>query len=404
MQKRADSGSNAAIFVAIMLALIILYVLFLPPEVREELLEGNLSDDGDGDDGDDLNKTLLYERPGTLEYISDDYRNHELPAFRLYATESGEVLKEQASLYLKNSAFEKSFASLTFSADEDNMDNYLLSFNVEQSGGRLLIRLNNEEIFNGELRTGSPQPISLPSDTIRSSNTLDFEVSSVGWAFWNSNEYLLKNLKVTADFTDTSTTRSEHSFYLSEEEKANLDRATLYFFPRCDTTTVGRLTIDLNGARIFSALADCGVNNYLPLNPRTLYEGENTLRFTSQQGSYLVDSLRIRTYLEEPVYPIYYFDAADDFFDVVDEDDPDNDELKETYHAVLKMRFPNEDKKQARILINGDHPISLHTRDTSFERIIDDYLVAGANSFEITPETSMDIIDLKVVVEDADDD
>ena len=64
MEKRGQSGTGAATLVLIIGGLIILYILFLPADVREELLEGNDSEDGrfDGEE----NLTLIHEEPHIL--------------------------------------------------------------------------------------------------------------------------------------------------------------------------------------------------------------------------------------------------------------------------------------------------------------------------------------------------
>ena len=399
MRRRAQSGSNAAILVALMALLIILYILFLPPDVREELLEGNYTDNGTSSTDDGLNKTLLQEKPGTIDYVDSDYRNHELPSFRLYSAEEGRILKEQTSLYVKNSAFEKSFSSITFKADSPDYDNFLLSFNVEKAEGMLLLILNGQEIYNGKIELGSPAPIKLPKDLIQDENTLRVEVSNVGWAIWKVNEYLLKNIKITADFTDKSASKSQHHFFINQEEKDYIDRATLFFYPRCDTGEVGILSIELNNVRIYSSIADCGVNNYIPLNPEYLYTGENTISFSSDKGSYLIDNLRVRTYIKAPIYPIYYFEVDDDFFQTIDEDDPDNDELKDKWNAVLKIRFVNREDKKGEIIING-RTLSFNTDDLEYKRYIDDYIMHGSNAIELIPRTTLDIVSLKIGIEE----
>ncbi len=402
MKNRAQSGANSAILVALMALVIILYILFLPPDMRDDLLNnGNdSSSNGDGDNG--LNKTLLHEKPGTLEYVDSGYRNHELPSFRIYSSEEGSILKEYDSLYAKNSVFEKQSATMTFEAKGQDYRNFLLSFNVEKSEGKLIILLNGQEILNREISEGSPLPITLPADMIKETNTITISVSSPGWAIWAYNEYQLKNIKITADYTEKSFSKSEQKFFLSEEEKNNLERATLFFFPRCTEDDAGFLEIYLNGAKVYSAIADCGSSNYLPIGTQNLYQGENTIRFSAEQGSYLVDNINVRTYIKKPIFPIYYFDVDKDFFDEIDEDNPEDSEFKDKYDFLLKIRFADDSKKKASIYINGYPRSQINTDKLNFEVSIKDYIQYGANSLEIEPETQLNILDMKIVAEEDD--
>ncbi|RJQ17364.1 hypothetical protein C4573_04905 [Candidatus Woesearchaeota archaeon] len=397
---KAQSGSNAAIMVALITLAIILYILFLPPDVRTDLLGENSTDD-DGNSDANLNKTLLLEHPGRIDYLKFDERSHELPSFRMYSTESGEVLKEVKSLYSRNGVFEKSFATMSFDSGE-NLNDFLLSFNLEAADGRLILFLNGNEIFNGEVEKGSPEPIPLPSDLIKGKNTLEFRVSSPGWAFWRINEYSFENIKVTANFKDVTTSASEQHFFVSDVEKQNLERGSLTFFPRCDSKAVGTLLIWLNHKIVYSAIADCGVKNDVLLNPDDIYQGDNILQFKTDRGSYLVDNLRVRTSMKEQLYPIYYFEVDDEFFQTIDEDDPDDDVLESKYNATIRLRFVNDrDNKQGTITFNGIS-FTFDTDKIQYEKNVDNYLRHGTNAIELEPRTTLDIVDLKVFIEEND--
>jgi len=402
MRRRAQSGANSAILVALMALIIIIYILLLPPDMREDLLNQNSTEDDNTNNNDDLNLTLLQERPGTIQYVDAGYRNHDLPSFRIYSSEEGKVLKEYDSLYTKNSAFEKQEAKATFEVKSDDYKNFLLSFNVEKSSGTLIISLNGQEILNRELSEGSPLPIKLSQDLIQDQNTLTITVSSPGWAIWKYNEYLLKNVKITAEYIDKAYSKSDQKFFVSEEEKANLERATIFFFPRCTEQETGVLDIFVNGANVYSALADCGHQTYLPLGSQYIYQGENTIRFVTQKGSYLVDNVNLRTYIKEPTYPVYYFNIGKDFFDEVDEENPEDSVFKDKYDFILRFRFADSGKKKGTIFINGYPRDHIDTDKLTYEVGVKDYLEYGANSLEIEPETTLNIIELKVLAEEDD--
>ena len=103
--KRAAAGSAAA-FIAIMTVAIIMYIMFLPPDVRENLLNDGSSGGGvintNRSDLAGYTSTLLDEKVGTVEYLNTNSRTYVLPTSRVYAPTSSQVLKTVASAMTKN--------------------------------------------------------------------------------------------------------------------------------------------------------------------------------------------------------------------------------------------------------------------------------------------------------------
>lgn len=395
MEKQGYTAGNAAVLVAIVAGLIILYILMLPPDVRDDLLGES---DLDGDSSTSYNDTPLLENPGRLDYLKFDEREHTLPSFRIFATRQGESLRNINGLYVKDGAFGDTVKEVTFRTDLEKAENLLLSFNVDKADGNLIILLNNREIFNKPLVEGSPRPIELPYDYLEIDNTLTFMTNSPGIAFWRVHEYQLSNLIITADILDLSNSEAEQHFFITAQEKDNMEKATIQFYPRCNTDDAGKLSIYLNEFLVYSTLADCGVINRFAVSDEDLFEGDNTLRFTTDAGSYLIDNLEVRTDLEELIYPVYYFELEDDLFDVIDEDDLEDDELDEDYEVILTFRFPDREDKLADVWVNG-HKFFLDTDQLVYERNIDRYVFHGTNSIEIVPKKRMDIQTLRVDVE-----
>ncbi|MAE13694.1 hypothetical protein CMO92_03945 [Candidatus Woesearchaeota archaeon] len=314
MQKRAQSAGSSAVLVIVIAALIIIYILFLPPDERDRLLEDSPSPGSGPSPGPGgyppttiQNNTLLFVTPGALTHLKYNEREHDLPSFRILTSTNAGILESAESIFVKNSAFEKTSDTLTFSLDPGLSENVQLSFNIKDAEGRLIVYLNGEQIVEDKYSVGSPAPIQLPSALLEEENELFFTVSSPGWAFWLIHQYLLTSIQVTADLTDISRSESTQTFFLSDEEKTYMDEATLFFFPDCTLSEAGPLSISLNGRRIFSAVADCGVRNHIELNPTDLVEGENELEFVSYAGSYLIDQLSVKVDLEDEFNPLYTF-------------------------------------------------------------------------------------------------
>jgi hypothetical protein len=145
-------------------------------------------------------------------------------------------------------------------------------------------------------------------------NVLEFSVSGVGAKFWTTNEYTFSEIMITGDISDTSKQESRNTFHISPEEGANVEKAVLKMNPECSPRSVGMLHIHINGRNVFSGIPDCGILNTYSISPSLLNIGKNSVAFRTEQGSYLIDQIQVKTFLKEPVQPTYYFDMDDDYF------------------------------------------------------------------------------------------
>lgn len=396
MSKRGQqtSASGAAVLIILIAAVFVLYILFLPPEDRAELLgELNESDD-DGVSSKDESE-LLRESVGRLDYLKFDYREHDIPSFRIYSETNGVAIKSIPSVYIKNNLVGETSYDMTFSIDSRLTSNMLVSFNIASSRGRLQISLNGHEIFNSYLEAGSPNPISLPDEYLQNDNSLIFKVSGVGAVFWRTNGYALNNVIVTGDILDVSNSKSSQFFYVSNLEYDNLDSVKLKFHPECDSYSVGLLKIYLNGDQMFSGIADCGIFNTVFMDVNSIMKDRNELEFVATSGYYLIDNIEVRTELEELIFPVYYFDLSDDVFHQESINDIVFDVLDDDYDVTLDFRFVNDDEKRLEYLING---IRKHvvTDNVTFGVLLDDYVLPGTNSLELIPKSIVDIAEMKV--------
>lgn len=316
----AYNANGAAILIIIVTALIVLYILFLPPSDRAELL-GESSGSSGGSSGSNgatkiaPSKTLLLENVGRVDYLDSDEREHFIPSFRLSTKVEGMILQEVDSLYVKSSVFDSQIHNITFRVDRELSSDLQLSFNVgKQANGRLIMLVNGQQVLSEEVAAQSSKVLSIPIDMVDRYNTLTIGVASPGWAFWEVNEYAIENLQLTANVKDLSGSSSVQVFTLSDDEVEHLKAATLKYYADCTPTAAGRLEVKLNGKRIFSGFGDCGVISTVELDKYSLDGGENELTFTTQEGSYLFTNVVVEVDLEEPVYPIFYFDLEDDYF------------------------------------------------------------------------------------------
>jgi len=390
--KGQASGGSAATLVAIIAGIIILYILFLPPQDRANLLEGNISDPDNDDDKDDINRTLLVENTGRLDFTGEDEIIHNIPSINLFTSKQPGVIKKISSLYAKNGWFDKQSANITFHIDDvDNTENLKLTFNLKEHKGKLSINLNGNEIFNSPVEGANIDPIEIHRNLLDKENRLVFSVSEVGWKFWETNEYQLSNIMLTADITDTSSQESKSVFLVTSTEKENIKSAKLKFNPDCEQSKVGNLDVFMNNHNVFSGLPDCNMLASIEFSTTYLLNGENRLVFRTELGQYLIDQISVKSEMSEIHYPVYYFNIENDEWAEILEDDLD---------VNLTIEFVDDiEYKKAKLVING---IETHIDQDEriYSKIIDNFVQRGNNAVEIIPGTLLDIIKVTAVLQE----
>lgn len=388
--KKGQAGGAAAL-IAVIGAIIILYILFLPPAEREALLGDNDTDNNNHNGNSEGNNTLLLEHPGRLDVFDQQEIEHTVPSINLFTITRAEILKKVTSIYVKNGWFDKSFKETVFAIDDvENTHNAVLSFLAKKARGRLMVTLNDYEVYNGVITSINAPPIELSDDFLREENTIKFSVSGVGWRFWTTNEYEMEKVEVKADVTDVSAQESRNIFVVTSTERDNAKRAFLKFFAECNVLEVGVLNILLNNHNLFSAVPDCGMRRSFEFSPQFLLSGENRLVFKAEKGHFLIDSILVKTELTELTYPVYYFELNQDQYD---------DIINDVVDIKLKMRFPDDIvHKQAKVYVNG-HLTHLDTYESSYEKDMEMFVDKGNNAVEVVPTVIIDITTLEVVLE-----
>jgi len=145
MNKKAQI--NAAVLVAIITGLIIIYILFLPTKERMELLGENETTTGGGGVSVEEGDVLLLEHPGRLDIVKriDD---RLIPNVYLVETTNAKEIDKINPFSVRNGWFDKKDRIVRFRLDDfENTDNVLLSFSAKKRKGVLTIKLNDEVIY-----------------------------------------------------------------------------------------------------------------------------------------------------------------------------------------------------------------------------------------------------------------
>ncbi len=386
MQKKSQGGTNAAILVAVIAGLIILYIVFLPTSEREKIINEEPEKTITGEESSNV---LLKAFPGLLSTSQDLEREKSIPNIFLVETTNAKELERINPFIVRNGWFDKKTKIIDFELeDPENIDNVVLSFTTKKRSGILTIKLNDEIVFENELASDIIEPVKLSKNKLGKINTLDFSVSSVGAKFWTTNEYSLENVKIIGDITDTSKQESANLFTVSDSEYSSMDRATLKFIPYCgNVNELGTLDIFVNNKKLFSTVPVCD-NAYKQSIPKSaLNEGENNIVFKTSKGSYSVEQIKIALEFKEPTVKTYFFEIDSDTFKKIRSGDKSVD---------LTLKFV-EDKKQKRLKldVNG-HFETLETDKLSFTRRINNKVSEGNNFVRLEPLEDVEVVELRV--------
>src|SRR3989338_7630066 len=386
MQKNAQTGLNAAILVAIIAGLIILYIVFLPTAEREKIVKEK--EDAAAEESSNI---LLKESPGVLSTSTGMEIEKGIPNIFLVETTNAKELQSINPFIVRNGWFDKRAKKIDFGiAEPENTDNVAVSFTSKKRNGILAIKLNNAVIFENEIASEAAEPVKLSKNLLGKANTLEFSVSSVGAKFWTTNEYSFENVKIIGDITDTSKQESTNIFTLSDSEYASMDRAVLKFIPYCgNVNELGTLDVFVNNRKMFSSVPKCNDQYRQSIPKSALNQGENNIVFKTNKGSYSVEQIKIALEFKEPTVKTYFFEIDSDTFKKISNGDKD---------AVLTIKFVDEKKqKRARLNING-HIESVQTDKAMFSKNINSKLSEGNNFVRLEPLEDLEVAELKIEI------
>ena len=386
MNRKAQGGMNAAVLVAIIAGLIILYIVFLPGSERAKLVTPDTEDTGTTET---TSNSLLQAFPGSLSTSGSLESEKSIPNIFLVETTNAKELYRENPFIVRNGWFDKKTKIINFGLpDLENTDNVVLSFTAKKREGVLMIKLNDVVIFENELISEIIEPVRLDKKLLKDTNVLELSTSSVGARFWTTNEYSLENVKIIGDITDTSRQESTNLFTVSESEFASVDKATLKFIPYCgNVNDIGSLEVYVNNKKLFSSVPVCD-NAYRQSIPKTmLNEGENNIVFKTGKGSYSVEQIRIALEFKESGVKTYYFQVSSATFSSIKRGDSD---------VQLTLKFVDDNKqKRAKLDINGKVE-TVETTRALYTKLINSRISEGNNYVRLEPLEDMEVVELKI--------
>ena len=382
-RKSQTSGSPAAIVVLSIAAFIIIFILLLPEDERNEILDRDpTTSTGSEITAETGGVILLEENPGTINRIRTRDIERDLSNFVIIAEKEDVEIKKTNSIFVESGGEEVSKV-IPFST-EDGAENGILVFEVVESKGRLIIDFNGEQIFRGLVsQSNQIEPILISE--IKEQNNLTLSVETPpSWKFWEKNYYDIRKINIRGTVNNDANSESFQTFIMSEEEadSNNIESAFLEYGITC-SKSYGKIDVFVNSYLISSRVPDCGEYTYNrekdQIDPEVLREGNNELVFKTIEGHYVIDRPKIKTALKKPVYPLYFFNLNESTYEEIS-----GDELG----AELRVEFVDDGQTKKAILSVNGHETFINTRNETHVKNIDQFVKEGNNYIRVTPESN----------------
>ncbi len=338
--KRRDAAS-AATLIMLITVLLVFYIVFLPPNVRIELLGEDTPGGVPGSSGVKPleGEFLLRESVGHLSVVKTDEKSINFPNFVLTETKPDILLREVNTFQIYNGWFSELRKIVPFAVPKEGLTKIHVSFQAPTKDGVLVVGLNGAEIFRGRAQQSNLLSID-PGMLDAERNQLTFHVEG---RFFENQEYQISDLKIIATVEEKEALISHNPFSLEESELQGLKEGKLRFFISCDEKNVGYLAVSLNGKQLYSAVPVCDDILELSVYQDYLKTGRNVLSFEGNKGVYDVNRAELLLKLKETKSFLAYFNINNQLYsDVL---------LDKFKKIVLEIDFV-DDKKQKELELN----------------------------------------------------
>ncbi|MBI2148408.1 hypothetical protein HYU23_01910 [Candidatus Woesearchaeota archaeon] len=393
-KKAQREGTAVAILLIVIALFMTLYILFIPPQERNQLLQKDTTETG-VEGGLPPKVELLAESPGLVTPTTESATVHRIPSVNVFLKEEPKLITLAQNLFVSKGLFSKSFANLKFQTrDLDETTKLTLFFSVDQTtGGELRFKVNGNTVYAEEIKTPGVKIIEVAKSFLQDDNKLEISVSSPGVAFWKTNKYNLKDVGVKQEFERRNNEESR-TFVIPAQEKNNLKSVKIKYtqvcnFPMVKETT--HLDILVNEQRAHEAEIRCiTTDDEFEIDPDLIIAGTNTITFRLEKGDFSFNLIKLETETRTSERPTFYFSLNQDQFNAIK-----NGKRNINLHMLLEQ---NRKQKNSRILINSNE-ILMQTDRNTFDKDLRDYVLEGTNFIKIIPVNSFNIVGLKVTLE-----
>ncbi|MBS3166668.1 hypothetical protein J4403_00490 [Candidatus Woesearchaeota archaeon] len=381
-KKGVDTNASAvASLIAVIALFMIVVILLMPSQERHDLLGDNPSISGTNN-----SKVILSEYTGNVNPTEKEATiKHILQPVHLFTEDESEVISLSDGTEVKKSLFNSIEREFNLKVDEpQNIKDLSLYVLASEVSGNLIIKLNDEIIFDEKLEKNQPKIIQLPNSKIKNNNLIRVSVGSPGLLV-GTNLYNIEYIKARKSYSIVNN-NAERQLSITASELSGTSKALLSY--ECISEEIGsKLRIYLNNNIIFNSYLDCSTETPIELDKSYLIQGPNKLIFETTSGNYLINDIKLETISEKKGYPEYYFKI----------DDSDYKEIRFGNLDVILSFFLYGDSKKLNVYIN-ENKIEISTDESNYLTSISKYIQKGDNSLKIEPLTSFEIISLKVEI------
>ena len=384
--KKGTAAIEASILILIIIAVLVGYLILVPEEVREDLLDDEDDSDSVTTETESAN-TLLSASPGEIRPAKSDEAVYGIDPIKIYSRVDTETQTLVNSFTVARTILHNDYKEIFFDVDySDKLDSLEVIFFIVESKGRIKIDINGNEIYFGEL-TSNELPLNIPISYLKKEdNILRMETQSPGVNIFSSNYYMIQDLKLISNYISEETEKTR-TFSISNV--AGLKTATLSYYLTCNSVEEGILTISLNNREVFRDDVFC---EYLE-ERRFVFDEEdlrttNTLDFKIDKGDYNIEEIEVEMLMDTRDYPTYSFDVDSDDYDEI---------VSGEKEVFLEMNFGDDSSHKAAVILVQEESFNIDTYGMDYEKEISSYVDNGANTIKIEPSVTFDIDNLKVV-------
>ena len=381
MNKKGRVGAAAGSLIGLITILIIFYIILIPSAERDQLFaESEQKAIG-------INENiLLSEQIGRLVGTAKEKNDHLIPNMLLKET-SESILITQENPFIIKQGITAQYKTIHFTLENpEQTDNAVISFNLPQHTGTLQLILNNNTIFEGELKTTSPTPVKINKNLLKTQNTLQLEVHGFGVP---AKVYAFENFKIIGDLINAQKQEASHLISIPEEEYLNVETAYLEYIPICSQNNIGTLEVYVNSRTVFTGVPDCNSAARIELYQEDLNLGRNEVKFRQLKGTNNIEQARLKTTMNSKTGWSNTFYVTEDL----------NNKLKQGRKAILNMEFANDGyTKIAETNINNK-PDRIEQSSPYFSRDITSVINLGKNYIAIKPEQNLNINKIEIIIQ-----
>ncbi len=395
-KKGEYEGRAMAVILISLAAFIILYVLLLPPDARDDLLGTNSTYqyDRDGARIDGEFRELLAASPGLVTPEKEFGTSHNIGSINLFLKTEPEIIKLANSLSISKSLISSASPKLNFDLESStDLDKVNLFFTIaNEPEGILKIKINGREFYSEEASRGV-RIIPVPITYLQERNTIEMSVSHPGIAFWKKNDYQLQEIGVKEEF-ERINTKEERRFTISQREKKLLDEAKLTFYQFCNSPLVSdsaELRVLMNDKEIFRGQIRCmSTRHTVSIPTELLTAGNNNLIFTLDEGDFSFNEIDVETKSEGDDFLTYIFQVSHSEYNRIRDGSDD---------VILELLLDSSTKNKNAVIRVNSGDIFMRTTSENYEADITAFVDQGSNFIRIQPTTSFKINGLKVLIQ-----